>query len=437
MFEPIESSARPVRPKNTWRTSFEVEIENSSCEFQIVRTGISAYTVFLDGVSLDAQLTIPKIYFSSQDVRLPDGSSVTVRLGPFGWSAKRNGSKLSHISRSPVAGAILVGSIGIAALMSLYFFDSWSSTPQYEKSNPPVWAFLGISNNGHRLFINTQAVRRRVATAQVEVLVRTQAVAPGESEKTDTPKEDESTTVELLTCDPKADLYAVMVNMKTFEGKSFPNELPPDSELYGGAMQNFSRSRITEGTVSIPIWNAACFLGFHRKNAATTESSPVQPTQSQALNTPNTEESPNKLITLRDFDAVLVTVRFNTFDERMLTAEKAQLGSGALAFIGSHRQELQGLKSAAHLQEQKLSKANAATTLLSEPISLSPQQSAQLGKCASDWNQFMRLHTLFADLLMNYASSGNRRYFDEYISARSKTFKQLGPPAEWSDCKSW
>ncbi|MGH9607122.1 MAG: hypothetical protein ACRD3N_15650 [Terracidiphilus sp.] len=228
-----------------------------------------------------------------------------------------------------------------------------------------------------------------------------------------------------------------MVNMKTFEGKSFPSLLPSDSELYGGAMQNFSRSRITEGTVSIPIWNAACFLGFHRKNAATTESSPVQPAQSQAPNTPNTEESPNELITLRDFAAVLVTVRFNRFEEGMLTAEKAQPGNGALMFIGSHRQELQGLKSSAHLQEQRLSKANAATTLLSEPIVLSPQQSAQLGKCASDWNQFMRLHTIFADLLMNYAASGNHQYFDEYISARSKTVKELGPPAEWSDCKSW
>lgn len=100
MFDPAEST---TRPKNMWPTSsFEVEVENSSCEFQIVRTGISTYTLFLDGVSLDAQLTIPKIYFSAQDVRLPDGSTVTVRaLGPFGWSAKRNGLKLSHISGLP------------------------------------------------------------------------------------------------------------------------------------------------------------------------------------------------------------------------------------------------------------------------------------------------------------------------------------------------
>ena len=285
------------RQRNTWRTSFEVEVERSSCEFQIVRTSIGAYSVFLDGIPLNARLTIPGIYFSSQDVQLPDGSTVTVRaLGPFGWSAKRNNAKLSRISRSPAAVATLIFCISIAALIGLFIFVSWSSTPEYRKSNPPVWAFLGSSDDGHRRwFINTQAVRRRVATAQVEVLVRAQTAASGESEKADISKEDESTTVELLTCDPKADLYSVVVNMKTFQGTPFPLALPPDSELYSGAMQNFSRTRITDETISALTWNAGCFLGFHRKNAALTESAPNQPPQSQALNTSNWGDSAGKI----------------------------------------------------------------------------------------------------------------------------------------------
>ena len=125
MFEPIESSTRPDRPKNTWRTSFEVETENSNCEFQIVRTGISEYTLFLDGVSLGAQLRIPKAYFSAHDIPLPDGSMVTVRaLGPFGWSAARNGVKLTRISRSPVAVLTLIFGCLIAGFVGFLFFES-------------------------------------------------------------------------------------------------------------------------------------------------------------------------------------------------------------------------------------------------------------------------------------------------------------------------
>lgn len=422
MFGSDESAARP---KNTWRTSFEAEVENSICEFQIVRTGITTYNVFLDGAPLDARLTIPSIYFSSQDVRLPDGSIVTVRLGPFGWSAKRNGSKLSRISRSPVAVAISMFGALVLVLIALVVFDPFSSPPEYERSNPPVWAFLTTTEDGHRWFINTQAVRRRIATAQVEVLIR-EAFSG----------ENENTTVELLTCDPKAELYTVMVNMKTFKGKSFPSELPPDSELYGGAMQNFSRSRITEGTVSTPIWNAACFLGFHRKNAATTESISDQATQPQALSTITMDKSPNDLMTMRDFDAVLLQTAFNTFMEGMFTEEKKNPGTGALKFAREHREKLNELALAANIQEQKLSSANITKTIFSEPIDLTPDQVKKLGECAGDWHGLIEIHKRYAEMLNKYSATGERQYFERLIST-VRQVQKIGPTSSIAACKSW
>jgi hypothetical protein len=421
---PIEPDARS---KNPWRTSFEVEVEKSSCELRIVRTGLSTYSVFLDGVPLDARLTIPSIYFSPQDIRLPDGSTVTVRgWGPFGWSVKRNGSKLSTISKSPVAVAILTLCILAPPLTYLLVFDPWKSIPEYEQASPPVWASLATSENNHRWFINTQSVRKRAATAQVEVLIR----------ETNASMEDESTTVELLTCDPKAELYRVMVNMKTFKGPSFPHELPPDSELYGGAMENFSRSAITDGTVSTPIWNAGCFLGFHRKNVETPESTSDRAMLSQALNVATIGKSPNDLIMMRDFDGVLLQVGFGTFMQGMFTEEKQSPGTGALKYVREHRKKLHDLTVDANVQEKKLSKDNGAKTLLSPPIDLTSDQIKRLGECAAEWHALLEMHKHYAEMLNHYAATGNRQYLELYISTVGKVQK-VGPTSNLAVCKSW
>jgi hypothetical protein len=181
----------------------------------------------------------------------------------------------------------------------------------------------------------------------------------------------------------------------------------------------------------------AVFTGCSRRqDAATTESRSGQTTQTQALSTTALAGSPNDLVMLRDFDASLLQVEFNGFTEGMLTREKENPGKGALEFLREHRSKLHDLTVAANLQEKKLSKTNALKTLLSEPVTLTPEQTGTLGQCAEEWRSLMQIYKLFVDNLNKYEQTGERVYLNLFISKMSE-FQKIGPPSHTRPCKSW
>jgi hypothetical protein len=254
-----------------WRKgaiSFRVDFTGHIAELVIVRTSFGAFSLLLDGVPLNTQLKVPKILVSAQDVPLPDGSILRVSpWGAFGWKLKRNGVKISPVSKKPV----LVQTVLIVAIVAIVGFGAgllawWLQRPDWKKSDPPVWAYLTTSTadtGKTRWFINTKAIRKNGSSSTVKVLLRQQTVAASESEYADVPKDDEYTTVQNFTCDPGKQGYDLSAILRGFSGKQLPGTIPPDSELPRAlAWRDFVQVR--PGSIIAEAREAACFLAGYR-----------------------------------------------------------------------------------------------------------------------------------------------------------------------------
>jgi hypothetical protein len=149
--------------------------------------------------------------------------------------------------------------------------------------------------------------------------------------------------------------------------------------------------------------------------------------------------SPNDFIILRDPGAVVIQQDFAHFILDLLAAQKTNPDKGALEFLRTHNERLSKLKSTGQIQEKKLSKDRAVETLfpgLLKPNNLPANAFQRLGQCASDWHNLMVIHVLYGQLLTQFATTGDRRYFDQLISTIGKVQK-IGLISNTPACKTW
>jgi len=273
----VQQQQEPLRQpeggvlKTLWRKgamSFKVDMNGSEHELRIIKTSFGAFTVFLDQTQLDPPLKVPKIFTSAQEIGLPDGSSVRISAwGAFGWTLERNGLKLRAVSRKPVlVQTLLVMVFALIVGAGTGYSVWWMQRPEWKKANPPAWAFFATSSGDSgkaRWFINTKVLRKDDASQTVEVLMRHQTVASREAEKDDIPKDDEYTSVENFTCDPRRQGYDLSANLKGYTGKQIPETIPPQSELPRAlAWRDFAQ--IQPGTIIAEAREAACYLAGYQ-----------------------------------------------------------------------------------------------------------------------------------------------------------------------------
>ena len=231
----LEDTSRVVKHwgasmfKWLWRQGalrYTIEMADRTRELALVRTSFKRMCLFLDGSPLDAAL--PVFFLSARTVALPDGSNLTISPGQ---ALRRDGIKLKPVTWKPLAILVLIWLFVIAAGTAFGgFIGAWFDRPDWQKSNPPLWVFVGsgtTDNHTTRWFINSRVLRVD-GNGRVKALIRAQTAAAGEPERADVPKDDEYTTVQNFTCRPSQQGYDLSAQLAGYSGKQVPAAIPPD-----------------------------------------------------------------------------------------------------------------------------------------------------------------------------------------------------------------